>query len=171
MIIRSQIRFALTTLIAVALLAPASYALELEEIVVTAQKREQSLQDVAIAISAFSADRLEKNNITDLSRLDQFTPGITFGASGADARPTVRGVPTPSLQIDADPSLGFHIDGAYRTRTGQALAAMFDVERVEVHRGPQGTLFGHNTTVGNVNILSKAPQDAFEARISARGFR
>ena len=166
MIIRTQIRFALTTLITAALLAPASYALKLEEIVVTAQKREQSLQDVAIAISAFSADRLEKNNITDLSRLDQFTPGITFGASGADARPTVRGVPTPSLQIDADPSLGFHIDGAYRTRTGQALAAMFDVERVEVHRGPQGTLFGRNTTGGNVNILSKAPQDAFEARIS-----
>ena len=58
-----------------------------------------------------------------------------------------------------------------RSQIRFALTIPFDVERVEVHRGPQGTLFGHNTTVGNVNILSKAPQDAFEARISARGFR
>lgn len=138
----------------------------LEEIVVTAQKREENLQNVAIAITAYTQDQLEKNNITDLSRLDIMTPGLTFGMAGIAPQPTIRGVPTPGVQVDTDPSLGFHVDGAYRTRGGQAMAAMFDLERVEIHRGPQGTLFGRNTTGGNINIITKAPEKEFGARFT-----
>lgn len=124
-----------------------------EEIVVTAQKRSENVQSVPIAISAFSGEALRENNVKTLSDIGSVTPGLTFGQTGSDPRPSMRGVPTPTIQVDGDPSLGFHIDGVYQPRTISAAVAVFDLERLEVQRGPQGTLNGRNTTGGNIYYL------------------
>ncbi len=137
------------------------------EIVVTAQKRSENVQSVPIAISAFSGEALRENNIKTLSDIGATTPGLTFGQTGSDLRPSMRGVPTPTIQVDGDPSLGFHIDGVYQPRTISASVAVSDLERLEVQRGPQGTLNGRNTTGGNISISTQAPKDAFGGHVRA----
>jgi iron complex outermembrane recepter protein len=130
----------------------------LSEIIVTAQKREQNVQDVPLSISAIGADELATNNVTDISRLGNLVPGMSFGQSGNDARPAIRGSRTQNVIGNADPVVAYYVDGIYRSRPGQALANFVDVERVEVLLGPQGTLFGRNSFGGAVNVVSHAPQ-------------
>jgi len=137
-------------------------AAELEEVVVTAQRREQNLQTVSLPVSAFSADALERGGIDDISRLELVTPGLVFGQAGSDARPSMRGIDTHSQEAIAEPTTAFFVDGVYKSRTSQALAAFVDVERVEVQRGPSGTLFGRNTTAGFVHVITKKPTDQLE---------
>lgn len=129
----------------------------LEEIVVTAQKREQNLQDVPVSISAIGGAELANEGVFDLSRLDALVPGMKFGQSGNDARPAIRGTRTQNVIGNADPVVAYYADGIYRSRPGQALSTFVDVERVEVLRGPQGTLFGRNSFGGAVNVISHAP--------------
>ncbi len=129
----------------------------LEEIIVTAQKRDESLQDVALAVTAVSGDALAAAGIVDLSTLDKLVPGLQFGQSGTDARPAIRGARTENVSVQQDPIISFYVDGVYRSLTSQALAAMVDVARVEVLRGPQGTLYGRNAFGGAVNVISNAP--------------
>ena len=158
MIIRTQIRFALTTLIAAALLAPASYALKLEEIVVTAQKRAESAQDVPLSVTAVSGETLRALNINGPGRLELLTPGLNWGnSSGARAWPSLRGVNTNNGEANGEPALAYHIDGLYRSRTSQANQPLVDVERVEVLRGPQGIIFGRNSTGGAINVITRLP--------------
>ncbi|MEM6708649.1 MAG: TonB-dependent receptor [Pseudomonadota bacterium] len=130
----------------------------IEEVVVVAQRREQSLQDAPLALTAVTGENLQDNGVVDLTRLEQLTPGLQFGQSGNDARPAIRGARTESVAVQQDPVIGFFQDGVYRSRTSQALAAFVDVERVEVLRGPQGTLFGRNTFGGAINVLSRQPE-------------
>jgi iron complex outermembrane recepter protein len=127
------------------------------EIVVTAQRREQNLQDVPISVSAFGASEIAKKGLTDVSRLEGLVPGFTFGRSGVDARPAIRGVRTESVDVNADTTIGFFIDGIYQSRSSQATLGFVDLERVEVQRGPQGTLYGRNTFGGNVSIVTAQP--------------
>lgn len=128
------------------------------EIVVTAQRREENLQRVPISVSAFGAEEIKAKGLTDLSRLEGLVPGFTFGRSGVDARPAIRGVRTESVDVNADTTIGFFIDGIYQSRSSQATLGFVDLERVEVQRGPQGTLYGRNTFGGNISIITAQPK-------------
>ena len=128
----------------------------LEEIVVTAQKRDQSLQDVSVAVTAVSGDELKAWGITDAFRLEILAPGLQLGMSGADPRPALRGARTQQVEAN-DVAISFYTDGLYRPRHGQALAGFVDVDRVEVLRGPQGTLFGRNSFGGLIHVISNKP--------------
>jgi iron complex outermembrane receptor protein len=152
----------------------------LEEIVVTAQRREENLQNVPLAVTALTADTLLRNDIRDLSRVEVLTPGFSFGKSGSDARPAIRGVRTENVAVSGDPTIGYFVDNVYRSRTTQANEPFVDVERVEVQRGPQGTLYGRNTFGGNIAVSAAAPEEEFKAgfdlmvgefsRVSGSGF-
>jgi len=128
----------------------------LEEVIVTASKREQSLQDVSLSITAVSGAELVAQGITDISRIEHLAPGLQFSQSGNDVRPVIRGARTEQVE-SADVAVAFYTDGIYRPRHGQAMAGFTDVERVEVLRGPQGTLFGRNAFGGAINVISKKP--------------
>ncbi len=150
------------------------------EIVVTAQRTEQRLQDVPISISAFSADDLKRTGTDDITRLAQNTPGFSFGRSGLEARPAIRGVRTENVAGNGDPTIGFYVDDIYQSRPAQAGQPFIDVARVEVLRGPQGTLFGRNVFGGAVSVVSALPSKDFDfggdvtvgnyARVGVTGF-
>ena len=139
-----------------------------DEIVVTATRREQSLQDVPLSVTALSGSQLQERGILDLSTLNNSVPGLSFGRSGSDARPAIRGVRTEEVDAANDPVVGFYVDGIYKPRTSQALAAFVDLERVEVLRGPQGTLFGRNTYGGSINLISQRPEAQLGVSASVR---
>jgi iron complex outermembrane recepter protein len=136
------------------------------DIVVTAQRVEQNLQDVPLAVTAVGGATLQRQNITDATRLEVLAPGLTIGRSGTDLRPAIRGVRTENVGANADPTIGFFIDGVYQSRPSQALAGFVDLERVEVLRGPQGTLFGRNTYGGAISLVSAKPTNTFGAGIN-----
>jgi len=144
------------------LLAPGSIADDtfmLEEIIVTAQKRTESVQEVAAAISALSGSMLDARGITNVESLVTSVPGMHFSQSGANARITVRGIGTEQTTVTGDPGVAFHIDGVYQSRASAGSALFYDLDRVEVLRGPQGTLYGRNATGGSVNLISKRPTE------------
>lgn len=136
-------------------------AIELEEIVVTAQRRAENLQEVPLAITALDRERLQRAGITSPERLEFVAPNVVFAQSGADNRISIRGVSSTGIEVNADPVVGIFSDGIYQSRSSQALAGFVDMERVEVLRGPQGTLYGRNTTAGSINLISRAPEDEF----------
>ena len=153
-----------TAPLAAMLLSTPSYAQDeasddtgIEEIIVTAQRREENLQDVPISVSAFTAEQMAARGTSDISRLEGQVPGFTFGRSGSDARPAIRGVRTENVGVNGDTTIGFFIDGVYQSRASQATTGFVDIERVEVQRGPQGTLYGRNTFGGNIVISSAKP--------------
>ncbi len=139
------------------------------EVVVTAQRRSERLQDVPIAVTAVTADDLLRNHIDNASRLEFVTPGFTFGSQGSDSFPAIRGVRTSLVSAQNDPVIGFYQDGVYQSRTQQQSIPLFDISRVEVQRGPQGTLYGRNTFGGNLSIVTNEPTKHFEAAVSAEG--
>ncbi len=128
------------------------------EIIVTATRREARLQDVPLSITAIDGATLANRGINDITTLSSSVPGLNFGRSGSDARPAIRGVRTEEVDAANDPVVGFFVDGVYKPRTSQALAAFVDLDRVEVLRGPQGTLFGRNTYGGSISLISKLPE-------------
>ena len=143
--------------------APAAEHLDgpqLEEIIVTARKREESLQNVPIAVTAFGGTALREAQITDLSALAGRTPSFTFQAQGSlEQEAFIRGVGTVRLtSASADPSIGLFINEVYIGRRGSATPPIFDVERVEVLRGPQGTIFGKNVVGGAISLITGAPR-------------
>ena len=134
--------------------------LVLEEVIVTATKRETSLMDTGISITAFSSEKLQEFGIDDLNDLSVNTPGLSI-TSGE--RITIRGVGIDSLALGIDAAVGTYVDGYFTNGIGPyTVNNFFDVERIEVLRGPQGTLYGRNTAAGAVNIISKKPQHEFE---------
>lgn len=132
----------------------------LEEIVVTAQKRQQDIQDVPISMTALTSDFVLDAGLIDLDVIMQYAPNVSVNTN-TDTRNTVlriRGVGSVQNNAGIDPSVGAFIDGIYQGRTGLASAAdLIDIERIEVLRGPQGTLFGKNTAAGAFNIVTKKP--------------
>jgi len=131
----------------------------LEEVVVTAQKREESLQDAPISISAFSGDQLTRMGALDTNSMADLIPNMDINTeSNRDGVVIVmRGIAGTDVRNSADPTTAFHVDGNYVPRLSGANAYFFDVERLEVLRGPQGTLYGRNSTSGVVNVISKKP--------------
>lgn len=127
------------------------------DIVVTAQRREENLQTVPLAITAISGDTLKTRGVVDMSRLNEFVPGFSFGQTGSDVRPAMRGVRTANNGVTGDPTIGYFIDGIYQSRTSQASLGFADVATLEVQRGPQGTLYGRNTFGGNIVVTTNAP--------------
>ena len=138
--------------------APAADSGELSIVTVTATRRIEDQQKVSTSVTALSAEKLAERNIYDISQFEGLSPGFTFGRSGADARPAMRGVRTEAVQQNADTTIGFFVDGIYKSRPSQALASFVDLERVEIQRGPQGTLFGRNTFGGNIVFTTAKPE-------------
>lgn len=129
-----------------------------QDIVVTAQRREQSLQEVPISITAFGSAGLAALNAQSIGDLDTFTPGLTINdTSVTQPSYTIRGVATDDFGIGTDPSVGIFIDGIYSGRSGASLIFFNDIDRVEILKGPQGTLFGRNTSGGAISIITKKP--------------
>jgi iron complex outermembrane recepter protein len=136
------------------------------DIVVTAQRREESLQDVPLSITAISGQDLRNADLRDITRLEQAVPGLRIGRSGPAGRPAIRGVFTEAIQANADPRVGFYIDEIYQSRAQQTIGAFVDLERVEVQKGPQGTLFGRNSLGGNIAVSSAKPRDELDYGIA-----
>lgn len=134
----------------------------IEEIVVTAQRREESLQDVPLSVTAISGEELRNKDLRDITRLEQTVPGLRVGRSGPAGRPAIRGVYTETIQANSDPRIGFYIDEIYQSRLQQTTAAFIDLERVEVQKGPQGTLFGRNSLGGNISLTTARPRNEFD---------
>ncbi|MFZ8964294.1 MAG: TonB-dependent receptor [Steroidobacteraceae bacterium] len=133
----------------------------LEEIIVTAQKREQSLQDVPISISAVSAEALEQNSIQNIYNLQAVVPGLTLQAVDPPGQGTaiaLRGLGNSVFNMGFEPAVATFVDGIYRSRSGLLATSDFlDLERIEVLKGPQGTLFGKNTSAGLMHLISRKP--------------
>ena len=130
----------------------------LESIKVTARKREETLQDVPVAVTAFTSDSLDKLNVEDLSDLDAQVPNLTiYAARGSSSTLTayIRGVGQSDPLWGVDPGVGIYMDDVYIARPQGALLDVFDVDRIEVLRGPQGTLYGKNTIGGAIKYISK----------------
>jgi iron complex outermembrane receptor protein len=146
----------------------------MEEIVVTARKREESVQDTPIAVSAFSGASLEARGITRIDGVAAITPNMTFsnintnGGGGSNASVYIRGVGQTDFIPSADPGVGLYVDGVYLARSIGSVLDLIDVERIEVLRGPQGTLFGRNTIGGAVAIHTIKPHDEFDAKVRVR---
>ena len=139
--------------------------LALEEIIVTANKRAENLQEVPMSISAFNEDFFEDSGVTDFKALEQYTPSLKI-QSGADSRSTslrIRGIGSTGTNTGIDPSVGVFIDGVYQGRAGMNISDLVDISRVEVLRGPQGSLYGKNTAAGAINIITSLPTEEFEA--------
>lgn len=156
--------------IALGISAPAMA--QVEEIVVTAQKVEENVQDVPIAITAVSGDALTAAGTTSLENLGQLVPSVTFrkGTTNANSAVVLRGVGTISFSIAAEPSVSTVVDGVVLSRSGQAFADLVEIERLEVLRGPQGTLFGKNASAGLINVVSKGGTDTLEGEFTVEGY-
>ena len=131
-----------------------------EEIVVTAQKRSQNIQDVAASISAIGAADLDARGIKDMTDIQFFVPSLHFGGQFGEQNIAIRGVGAFARQ----PGVSVSIDGVYQSRTSAAQLYQLDLERVEVLRGPQGTLYGRNSNGGVVNFITAAPCRAQKRR-------
>ncbi|MBN8431324.1 TonB-dependent receptor [Microbulbifer salipaludis] len=142
----------------------------IEELTVTATKREASVQDVSVSVTALGEEALKMGGIEDVSRLENLVPGMQFGQSGSEVRLAIRGTRTNNVGSEAEQVVGIFEDGVYVPTTTQATGAYVDVERVEVLRGPQGTLYGRNTFGGTINIHTRAPDfDSVNGYVSALG--
>ncbi|WP_165189166.1 TonB-dependent receptor [Caulobacter soli] len=133
---------------------------QLEEITVTATKRETNLQDTPIAISAFGQSQLDRNQVKDVTDLAKFVPSMAINQQGDQGAIliTMRGIGNDTAYTEvADPEVAIYVDGIYSPRAQGAAVLMYDVDAVEVARGPQGTLFGRNATVGAVSIRTAKP--------------
>ncbi len=133
---------------------------QLDEIVTTAQKKEENLQDVAITIAAFDLEALETNRIQGIEDLGTFTPGVYVTPNPADpngVRVSIRGIGTFDPQVGQDSRVAIYQDGVYLGKTQGLAIDMPDLARVELLKGPQGTLYGRNTTAGAINLVSARP--------------
>ena len=158
------------TAVAAALSANAAVAQDtsaLQEIVVTAQKRVENLQDTPIAISAVTGKALEQLNIDDIAAIAGANPALVYSEAGGEAQIYIRGIGSNIFSVGVDQSVATHIDGIYVGRSNMGLTQFLDVERVEILRGPQGTLYGRNATGGAINVISRAPTDSLEGYVSA----
>jgi len=144
-----------------------------EEITVTARKREESLDRTPISISAFTGEGLQARGVIRLDSIADFTPNLTlqnnsgFGGASNVAAAYIRGIGQDDFTAVSEPGVGIYIDGVYLGRTVGSLLDIVDLERVEVLRGPQGTLFGRNTIGGAISVTTKKPStEAFESELS-----
>ncbi len=150
----------------------ATYAGGTERIVVTARRRAEDIQKIPVSIAAFTVDALEERTMDDVSDLADFTPNMEFttsavlGGSSSDATVYIRGIGQISVELFSDPGVGIYVDGVYLARAQGAVFDLVDLERVEVLRGPQGTLFGKNTIGGAISLVTRKPHAGFGGEVS-----
>ena len=141
----------------------------IEEVIVTAQKRAQSMQDVGIAVTAFTSDQIRDLRLSQAIDLASQTPGLEIKNSIGSSNPiiTIRGVGLNDYHSNNNPSAAVHVDEVYLGSSAYLSFQMFDIERVEVLKGPQGTLYGRNSTAGTLNFITHKPSQEFDAHIDA----
>ena len=134
-------------------------------IIVTATRRASPLSDVPIAVTAITADSLQNTGANDIRQLNQVAPSLLVSSTGSEANGSarIRGIGTVGDNPGLESSVAVFIDGVYRSRSGIGLNELGEIERIEVLRGPQGTLFGRNASAGLINIVSKSPSFTFGA--------
>ena len=143
-------------------------AQQLEEIIVTATHREENLQTVPISVTALSAETLEKADIFDAGTIAQHTPGLAYAEfSPGQANVSMRGISSADDGAGLDNSVALFLDGVYIGRGASINFDMFDLDRVEVLRGPQGTLFGRNAIGGAINVITAKPTEEFQVKVGA----
>lgn len=166
---RVAVAFATLTVLASAVAGAQGEGRQLEEIVVTAQKREQSLNDVGIAVTAFTGDDVRRLGFTEPLDLAAQTPNVnindTFGRGITNV--SIRGIGLNDYAVNNNPAAGIYVDEIYLVSPAMLSFQLFDLERVEVARGPQGTLWGKNTTAGTVRFVSRKPTATPEAYLKA----
>ena len=174
----TALRLAVPALMALGLTAVSAHAQDggtVEEVIVTSQKQVQNVQDVPIAVTAVTAQALQNKGITDVARLSNIAPNVTLDAgtpfSGSDTvlSAYIRGIGQNDFAFNQDPGVGVYIDGVYLARSVGANTSMLDVARVEILKGPQGTLFGRNTIGGAINIVTRDPGPEFMAKVEVTG--
>lgn len=141
-----------------------------EEIVITARKRVERIADVPIAISAFSGEELARRGVSSVNDLAAISPGVSIRedvAGRASPSIVIRGVGFDDFRPNGSPAAAVHLDEAYLGSNALIAGALFDIERLEILKGPQGTLYGRNTTAGAVNIISRRPGDRWEGNAAA----
>ncbi|MCY3838883.1 MAG: TonB-dependent receptor plug domain-containing protein, partial [Gammaproteobacteria bacterium] len=144
----------------------------IEEVIVTAQKREESLQDTPVAVTAFTSRAIEERGIEDISEIAGFAPNLVFDTTSpisglsSGAIVFIRGIGNSDFSLTTDPGVGIYVDGVYVSRSAGGVLDVLDIERIEVLRGPQGTLFGRNTMGGAVNITARKPGDEFRGQVA-----
>jgi iron complex outermembrane receptor protein len=147
----------------------------LEEVIVTATKREQDIQKVPIAVSAFTSETLKAKGVTDIHSLSNLTPNVNLDASSPFSgdssvlSASIRGIGQDDFAFNLDPGVGVYLDGVFLARTIGANQNLLDVDRVEILKGPQGTLFGRNTIGGAINIVTHVPGKEFAFKAEATG--
>lgn len=144
----------------------------LADIVVTAEKRESSVQRTALAITAVGGENLRAQGISSVETLAPSLPNVNFGKNVGFARIAIRGVGLDTTVIGQEGRVAYHSDGIYISRPTAAIATFFDVNRVEVVRGPQGTLYGRNATAGAINVITNDPEAGFHgyAKLTAGNY-
>src|SRR4051795_3830868 len=136
-----------------------------EEIVITAQGRRQLLETVPIAVTAIGGNEMKNSGATDIRQLNQLAPSLLVSSTGTEANGAarIRGVGTVGDNPGLESSVAVFIDGVYRSRSGVGLNELGEIERVEVLRGPQGTLFGRNASAGLIHVITRRPEFTFGA--------
>lgn len=137
-------------------------ASSVDDIIVTAARREQSIQDVSIAVTALGEERLGDAQVNNLQDLQTIVPSVNFGNDFNQAKIFIRGVGANTSTTGSSTGVALHVDGAYVARAEAQLTSLFDIARVEVLRGPQGTLYGRNAVGGSINVISAKPSDVME---------
>ena len=162
---------------ATAVATPAADDGSIADIVVTAQKRSENLQNVPISISAFTAASLAARGVTDVTAIGNLAPNVTldagtpFSGSSAVLSAYIRGIGQNDFAFNLDPGVGVYLDGVYLARSVGANQDLLDIERVEILKGPQGTLFGRNTIGGAISIVTQKPAKEFGAKFEVTGGR
>jgi iron complex outermembrane receptor protein len=134
-------------------------------IIVTANRRAESIQDAPVSITAFDGDELANRSITSIEQVGSIAPGVQISTYQGDTSIFIRGIGTPTIIAGTDSSTATYIDGVYISRPAAIGPQFFDIERIEVLRGPQGTLYGRNATGGAVNIVTNRPTDILEGNL------
>jgi iron complex outermembrane receptor protein len=173
-ILRSPLAVAIATSAAIGSLSGQTiaqgYNLQLEEVLVTAQKREESHMTVPISVNAFTAQDMVNTGAVTIQEIDDYMPGVEIGDTNSGSTQvgiTVRGVASPNISSGGDPSTATFYDGSYMPRAVTSIP-FTDIARTEVLKGPQGTLFGRNATAGVINIIPNNPHEGFEGFVKTR---
>jgi len=152
----------LLAILAFAMVVPACWAQEdvLEEVIVTAVRRDTNLMETPLAVTALTAEALARDGVKNILNIGNLVPNMQVGLSPTDSGVSIaiRGITSNNFTELGDPTVGIHFDGIYSPRPQGGLALLFDVERIDVLRGPQGTLFGRNSTAGTINVINARPQ-------------
>ncbi|HSB95426.1 MAG TPA: TonB-dependent receptor plug domain-containing protein, partial [Spongiibacteraceae bacterium] len=172
---RAPLALAIALALPAALAAAIASAEGIEQVTVTAQKREQSLQETPIAISALTSTALEQQDIRDIAALNGMVPNLRLASSPGNANGAtinIRGAVTINPALTMEPTVGLYLDGVYIGKNVGGVFDIADLERVEVLRGPQGSLYGKNTIGGAINLITKKPSGVFggEVRVTAGSY-